>query len=170
MTASSPRVAEGLAHRRQDRLGVLELVLVEVDQRQRRLGGQQEVALQPVQLVVGAGRSGRGGCRPASASIAASMAADLVGERLVAPGRLAPLVGLLLQRLEVGVDQLHLERRELLDGIATAGHVDRRRTPAARTRWHRPRGCGTGTGCPGPRPAPRPRPGRRCPRTGRWRG
>jgi hypothetical protein len=49
---------------------------------------------------------------------------DLVGEALVDPGGLAALLGLLLERLEVGVDQLDLERGELLDGVGRARHVD----------------------------------------------
>ena len=91
----------------------------------------------------------------------------LLGDRvLVAAARLAhdALVAA-LGLLEVGVDQLGLDRVDVAGGIDAALGVDDVRVAvrrARRGRARRSRGCSPGTGCPGPRPStPRP-PGRRC--------
>ena len=89
----------------------------------------------------------------------------LLGLRLLvaAAGLLGHAVQAALGLLEVGVEQLGLDRLD----VAGAGRRRprgarrwRRGGRARRGRWRRPRGCWPGTGCPGPRPrwAPRTRP------------
>ena len=80
-------------------------------------------------------------------------------------GRLAALLDLGLDRLEVGQRELQLDDAQVLERVGRARGRRRRRRPAARRRRRRPRGCWPGTGCPGPRPCWPPRPARRCRRT-----
>ena len=108
-------------------------------------------------------RAGRPAC---SASI------DLAQPRLLGDRGLVAAAGLAhdalvapLGLLEVGVDQLGLDRLDVGDRVDAALGVDdvrRRRGRARRARSRRSRGCWRGTGCPGPRPGARPRRGRRC--------
>ena len=109
------------------------------------------------------GRPGRAGVPSASAAYAASSAATSSARivrssfdwrfRLLEP---------LLDGLEVGEGQLELDDAQVLERIGRARARRRPRTPAARTRWRRPRGCWPGTCCPAPRPCSPLRPGRRC--------
>ena len=57
-----------------------------------------------------------------SAAIAASIAATSPASDLVALGRLATLVDLLLEGFEIGIDEFDLEGRELIEGVR--GPVD----------------------------------------------
>ena len=92
---------------------------------------------------------------------------DLVGERLVVLGRLAPLLDLVLDGLEVGQGQLDLEDPQVLERVAGPGTSSSAKARSTNTTASTSR-MWAGTGCPGPRPCWPPRPGRRCRRTARW--
>ncbi len=148
-------------------VGVAEFAHVAVEHVQERLGRQQLQLAQRSQIDArggGAGRQGdpgvqellgrlRGLGHPRSLGILGEL--GLLGQ----PGQ-----GL-LQRLQVGQDQLGDHRLYVALGRHVAVHVGRRRgrrTPAPPGRSRRSRGCGRGTGCRGPGPARRRGPGRRC--------
>ena len=147
-----------------DRRDVVELVLADVDDRQHRPVGQQEVRAQQ-RPHVGVEVAAVQGRALGQHRLGGVERGDLVGQRPVGLGRLAPLGHLVLDGLEVGERQLELDDAQVLERVGRARARRRRRTPAARTRRRRPRGCWPGTGCPGPRPCSPPRPGRRCRRT-----
>ena len=83
--------------------------------------------------------------------MASAQRLDLVGQRSSAWPRSA-LVDLLLDRLEVGQGQLESRRRAGARADRTGPARRRRRTPAARTRWRRPRGCAPRNLLPRPSP------------------
>ena len=109
-------------------------------------------------------------CAPARPACSASITCSshfCLGDRvLVAAARLPhhalePALGL----LEVGVDQLGLDRLDVAHRVDAALGVDDVRGRVGADDVHdarRSRGCWPGTGCPGPRPCGRRPPGRRC--------
>ena len=99
----------------------LEVVLGHVDQCEHRLVRQQEqtrrrpAAWGPCRC----GRRGAGGQQ----LVGDVEGGDLVGDGPVLLGRLAPLLDLVLDRLEVGQGQLDLEDPQALERVGRAGHV-----------------------------------------------
>ena len=78
----------------------------------------------------------------------------------------------LVQRLQVGQDQLGRDRVDVARGRHVAVHMTHIRVGEDPHHLADRVGLadvGQGTGCPGPGPATRRAPGRRCPRNGRWR-
>ena len=145
----------------------VEVVLADVDQRDHRLVGEQEVAAQQCSLRRRRAHPGRSACRPPAARgrhrarrprrpASGPAWPPCVAARCATPpprGRPGPA-------------------RARRPGGTRADRTTRarrcRRTPAAGRRRHRPRGCGRGTCCRVPRRCSRPRPVRRCRRTARW--
>ena len=149
--------------------GVGQLGLVDVEHVEERLGGEQ------VQLAqLGPGRCPRPAAPaysvvpPSSSSRAAFGRGDRGGPVLAELGLLLQPRQRLLERLQVGQDQLGVDR---LDVVGRARPCRRRAPRSGRRRRARPgrsprrRGCWPGTRCPGPGPSTRRGPGRRCRRT-----
>ena len=159
MPMTSPKPPSSARDRGHDVVDPVEVVLADVHDGQHRLVREQEVGTQQLALLGVERRCGRS-ARPRPARRARRRARRPRRRSTCPAWPPCAASRLALDGLEVGQAQLDLERR-------AGGRADRsdrarrrRRTPAARTRWRRPRGCRRGTGCPGPRPwlAPSTRP------------
>ena len=145
--------------------GDLVVALVDVGHVEHRLGGQRAQVARGVRRLLRQRHRAHG---PAGLQRRDRLAQPrLLGDQgAVAAARVAhdprvPALGL----LEVGVDQLGLDRVHVRGRVDLAVGVDHVRVLGARARRaaaRRSRGCWPGTGCPAPRPCARPPPARRC--------
>ena len=146
-------------------------VLVHVRDVEHRLHGEQVQLVDGRDLVLGQPqRAGAMALVQAGEHLACRL--QLRRARLIALGLLFQTRDGLLNRGDIGQDELGLDSVHVRPRIHLAGHVqsrpDRRRSAPPR-RWHRSRGCSRGTGCPGPPPGSLRPPNPRCRRTRPWR-
>ena len=122
MPITSARPASSSRTGATTRLEVVELVLAHVDDRHHRPVGEEEVRLQqPAVAVLEVGAVDRRAGLEDRLGLLERR--HLVDERLVALGRLAALLDLVLDRLEVGVGELELDDAEVLERIGRARDV-----------------------------------------------
>ena len=168
MPMTSARPSSSAIDGSDDLVDAVEVVLADVDQRHHRLVGEQEVGLAAASRwsassVAAVDRRARREQR-----VRRVQRGDLVDQRLVLLGRLAPLLDLALDRLEVGQRQLDLERPGGTRADRRAGHVGVDERPQQEHDRVDLADVGEELVAEALAGARALRPGRRCRRTARW--